>query len=561
MDTAIVDWMAKKYLPFNFFNDEDTQKFFKGISGEDFPKKNKLRKLAMLRFDCLQKKVTDMLAGNSSKLSFTIDGWTSISGRSYYGITTHFIDDDWELQSITLDFVPAHGKHTGKDIALTFFKSLEDKGLGHKLQGITMDNASANTTFIKELQELIPDLNVEDCHFRCFGHVINLAVQDLFKLLKLNSEANSANEELSDDSVDEDAEVEEIQDNSNAICKIRSLFSKIKRSEQLLIKFRSACEATGNSRQMTPVLDVPTRWNSSDDMLQVALNGRNGLGVLCQNVADLKPYALCDEEWKLLEEVHKLLINFKILSKKLGGEKYVTLPMVVVCINILIDNLESKIFEWDRNADRSPVEEQLIIGFQAARDKILKHYRKSNWIYAAILILDPRHKLEAFDMTRWGQELKENSIQKFQDIYKVYFHQSEGQRSKETAVEGLGRKDSEGEKSEFLIDFDVLYGVNPIPAEGVWMQELQKYYSLPRCNKNTDILQWWKIHASEFPILSLMARDLLSIPATSVPAERLFSRAALTIRKHRNRLNNESARCLLCLNDWVNNKNICDREG
>lgn len=161
----------------------------------------------------------------------------------------------------------------------------------------------------------------------------------MFKLLKLNSKANLANEELSDDSVDEDAEVEEIQDNSNAI---RSLFSKIKRSEQFLIKFRSACEATGNSRQLTPVLDVPTRWNSSDDMLQVALNGRNGLGVLCQNVADLKPYALGDEEWKLLEEVHKLLINFKILSKKLGGEKYVTSPMVVVCINIFSIILRAK---------------------------------------------------------------------------------------------------------------------------------------------------------------------------------------------------------------------------
>lgn len=124
-----------------------------------------------------------------------------------------------------------------------------------------------------------------------------------------------------------------------------------------------------------------------------------------------------------------------------------------------------------------------------------------------------------------------------------------------------GRENSGPEKSDFVIDFDALYAVNPTPAEGEWMQELQKYYSIPRCNKDTDILQWWRTHSSELPILSLMARDLLSIPATSVPAERLFSRAALTIRKHRNRLNNESARCLLCLNDWVKNKNICDREG
>lgn len=70
---------------------------------------------------------------------------------------------------------------------------------------------------------------------------------------------------------------------------------------------------------------------------------------------------------------------------------------------------------------------------------------------------------------------------------------------------------------------------------------------------------WWKSNAAEFPVLNLMARDLLSIPATLVPEERLLFRGALTIRKHRNRLNNESARCLLCLNEGVKNK-ICIRD-
>ncbi|EZA56785.1 hypothetical protein X777_03224 [Ooceraea biroi] len=48
-----------------------------------------------------------------------------------------------------------------------------------------------------------------------------------------------------------------------------------------------------------------------------------------------------------------------------------------------------------------------------------------------------------------------------------------------------------------------------------------------------------------------MACDFLSIPATSVPAERLFSKAALFIRKHRNKLNDDSARSLLCLQSWL----------
>lgn len=77
----------------------------------------------------------------------------------------------------------------------------------------------------------------------------------------------------------------------------------------------------------------------------------------------------------------------------------------------------------------------------------------------------------------------------------------------------------------------------------------------PRALGNEDILNWWKVHATQFPILSKMARNYLTIPATSVPAERLFSKASLIIRKHRNRLNNESARWLLCLNSWASKLN------
>jgi len=51
----------------------------------------------------------------------------------------------------------------------------------------------------------------------------------------------------------------------------------------------------------------------------------------------------------------------------------------------------------------------LIFALQSARDKILKHYKKSNWIYCVSLILDPRHKIEAFDKTAWGRDLKDLS--------------------------------------------------------------------------------------------------------------------------------------------------------
>ena len=49
-----------------------------------------------------------------------------------------------------------------------------------------------------------------------------------------------------------------------------------------------------------------------------------------------------------------------------------------------------------------------------------------------------------------------------------------------------------------------------------------------------------------------LSRDLLTIQATSVSQKRLFSRAGLMIRKHRNRLHDESVPACISLNTWVN---------
>ncbi|RYA73269.1 hypothetical protein DD595_25200, partial [Enterobacter cloacae complex sp. 4DZ3-17B2] len=78
-----------------------------------------------------------------------------------------------------------------------------------------------------------------------------------------------------------------------------------------------------------------------------------------------------------------------------------------------------------------------------------------------------------------------------------------------------------------------------------------EYTNAPRETRDCNILKWWKENQQKYPTLALMARDILGTPATSVPAERLFSKASLIIRKHRNRLNAKSARTLLCMNGWL----------
>jgi hypothetical protein len=40
---------------------------------------------------------------------------------------------------------------------------------------------------------------------------------------------------------------------------------------------------------------------------------------------------------------------------------------------------------------------------------------------------------------------------------------------------------------------------------------------------NLDPIHWWKDNENRFPKLSKMAKDILSIPMTSIKSEQLFS--------------------------------------
>ena len=85
------------------------------------------------------------------------------------------------------------------------------------------------------------------------------------------------------------------------------------------------------------------------------------------------------------------------------------------------------------------------------------------------------------------------------------------------------------------------------------LSELDRYLALP-IDDETEPLLWWQAHAKEYPVLSNMARDYLTIQATSVPSEEAFSIAGNTISKTRNRLLPETARACLCLKSWIINK-------
>ncbi|XP_062506066.1 E3 SUMO-protein ligase ZBED1-like [Corticium candelabrum] len=79
---------------------------------------------------------------------------------------------------------------------------------------------------------------------------------------------------------------------------------------------------------------------------------------------------------------------------------------------------------------------------------------------------------------------------------------------------------------------------------------LQKYLDEPCLNIDENALKWWEQNSSRFPAISKIAQRLLCIPATSTPAERLFSTAGNIISSKRANLDphNASMLCFLAEN-------------
>jgi hypothetical protein len=77
--------------------------------------------------------------------------------------------------------------------------------------------------------------------------------------------------------------------------------------------------------------------------------------------------------------------------------------------------------------------------------------------------------------------------------------------------------------------------------------ELNLYLKSSHARLSDDPLLIWKDMCKVYPILSKVALKYLIPVATSVPSERLFSKAGLTLNKQRNRLTSKHLNQLLFL--------------
>ena len=85
-------------------------------------------------------------------------------------------------------------------------------------------------------------------------------------------------------------------------------------------------------------------------------------------------------------------------------------------------------------------------------------------------------------------------------------------------------------------------------AEAEAIVEVQRYLAEQNLPRQQDPLLYWHTQKHLYPHLYKLALQFLCTPASSVPCERVFSKAGEVISKKRNRLSPNTVKILLFLN-------------
>lgn len=95
---------------------------------------------------------------------------------------------------------------------------------------------------------------------------------------------------------------------------------------------------------------------------------------------------------------------------------------------------------------------------------------------------------------------------------------------------------------------------NTSSASGI-ESELTRYLNQPIVeydeeDESFDQLVWWRSQESKYPVLSVMARDILTVPVSTVASEAAFSAGGRVISEKRGSLKPDTVEALICLKDW-----------
>ena len=273
--------------------------------------------------------------------------------------------------------------------------------------------------------------------------------------------------------------------------------------------------------------DVDTRWNSTFKMLESYNQQKEEITtILClQRKEEL---CLSSLQQDCLENTLTILEPFNAATVEVSSEKFTSLSKVIPIVKQLLKKSESM-----KCSLGIRLKENLLNYFSSIEDK--EYLRMAT-------VLDPRFKKGCF---RNAQDLAERDIRNHLEK----LHNCRSLKDIETA--STPSPQPKRIKSSLWDDFDEEMETNENDQEEKQTPvdiEMKFYMDSKRIQRHENPLEWWKSNQQFLPLMSVLAKKYLGIPATSVPSERVFSKAGELVSAKRSTLKKENVDMLLFLN-------------
>ncbi|XP_024626091.1 zinc finger BED domain-containing protein RICESLEEPER 2-like [Medicago truncatula] len=498
---AIAHWVMMHEHPFSIVEEEGFLFMMKcsNFSYEEISRKT-LKNECVAVYESERKKLKSTLR-IVNKICLTTDLWKSQNQKiEYMVLTGHFIDADWVLQKRVLGFVHVPPPRHGVDIADAIFKCLKEWGIENKIFSVSVDNAYYNDRCLKELKVLLSRhqklvLDGKLFHVRCCAHILNLLVED-------------------------------------GIGRIREIVEKVHDSVRFINQSEARLRTFSEIVQQLKlggkklILDCPTRWNSTYQMLSVAMQFKEAF----PHFQDREPSytTLSDEDdWEKVEKVCKLLEVFNFVTHIIYGSEYPTSNLYL-----------TEVFQIKQLLDQAVQDESNFMKdmANAMKEKFDKYWSQCNLVMSLASVLDPRIKMMGvnmcFPLIYPGDEARKN-IEKvhkaLNDMYLEYVdrlheHREEGSSRTSAGQNGLTLEPTRPTRWSKLMNY--VQEQQAIPAV---KSEVQEYLNEPTYKPNNNghmsfcALEWWKLNSGKYKVLSHMATDVLAISISTVASESTFS--------------------------------------
>jgi hypothetical protein len=267
---------------------------------------------------------------------------------------------------------------------------------------------------------------------------------------------------------------------------------------------------------------VKTRFNTYFIMVRSICENWDPITTHLRNIRKLELINGLDIH--LLKSIETLYEYFSMVSKVLEGSSYPTLHLVIPHVSML-----------ETHCVPSSDDTAIIAEIKPLLSKHIKEIITPNLDIIhkiAIFLFPPANKLVLFSTNErndiWA-EVKRNMIAIEENL------PAEPDISPPTHTSPLG----------------LFCNTNNLPINTT-ERELEKYKmeTVYFDESSFDLMQWWELHKTEYPILYTYARKVLSTPASSCASEQNFSRAGAIVSSLTTQLGKENVNDMLVVSSF-----------